>query len=110
MNLPNGHAAIVPMAKLTDYLLSVTHPDGQHKALFFRRRGFTQANRYLLWSELRSIAAFGRVVEQVEIEYGTKFVVIGTIKTPRRKQITLKTIWIVKSESTTPRFVTAYPV
>jgi hypothetical protein len=40
MNLPNRENAAIPEAKITEYLLSDSHRDGQHKAAFFRRFGY----------------------------------------------------------------------
>jgi len=40
VKLPNPEYAVVPRAKVVDYLLSDTHRDGQHKAAFFKRFGF----------------------------------------------------------------------
>lgn len=40
--MPNAGAAVVDTAKLTEYLLSPTHPVGRAKAEFFKRFGFAQ--------------------------------------------------------------------
>lgn len=41
MKLPNVGGAVVAQEKIIDYLLSDTHRDGRHKAVFFKRFGFT---------------------------------------------------------------------
>src|SRR5438105_1390408 len=51
MKLPLGEQAVVPEAKLVDYLLSDTHPQGRGKALFFRQRGFQREAPDLLRRE-----------------------------------------------------------
>lgn len=38
--LPNYEQVVIPEAKIVDYLLSLTHPDGSSKAVFFMRFGF----------------------------------------------------------------------
>lgn len=48
MKLPNSDKAIIPKDKLTDYLLSETHPVGSSKAKFFRGLGFNEANANVL--------------------------------------------------------------
>ncbi len=48
MRLPNVDTAIVPWEKVSDYLLSLTHRNGRHKAAFFLSFGFS-ANA---WREL----------------------------------------------------------
>jgi hypothetical protein len=50
MRLPNVAAAVVPPEKITGYLLSTEHRDGQHKAAFFlvrfsRRRAGVDGRR-----------------------------------------------------------------
>ncbi len=50
MKLPNVERAVVTREKVIDYLLSDTHRDGRHKALFFKRFGFTIQK----WEELAS--------------------------------------------------------
>ena len=56
MKLPNGDLAVIPPAKLLDYLLSEAHPVGRSKALFFRAAGFVDANVAFLEEGLLAIA------------------------------------------------------
>ncbi|MDY7020779.1 MAG: hypothetical protein SWJ54_05365 [Cyanobacteriota bacterium] len=44
MKLPNYEQAIVRQQKITEYLLSLTHPDGKDKAKFFLKFGFNVNN------------------------------------------------------------------
>lgn len=46
MRLPNGARAEIDERKLTDYLLSMTHPIGRFKAKFFQSVGFEASNAY----------------------------------------------------------------
>ena len=41
MKLPNVGAAVVPRAKIVEYLLSPVHPTGRHKARLFGQFGFS---------------------------------------------------------------------
>ncbi len=41
MKLPNADKARVDKTKITEYLLSKSHPDGSSKASFFSEFGFT---------------------------------------------------------------------
>ncbi len=50
MKLPNAKGAVVPSRKITHYLLSIAHRDGQHKAEVFRSFGF----KLEAWEELAS--------------------------------------------------------
>jgi hypothetical protein len=42
--LPNADRAIVPEAKVRDYLLSNAHPVGRFKAVFFIALGYSAEN------------------------------------------------------------------
>ena len=51
MLLPNADQAIIAPEKLRDYLLSVTHPVGKNKAVFFHALGYQAAT----WERLTRI-------------------------------------------------------
>jgi hypothetical protein len=72
MPLPNADQAFVPEPKLTDYLLSETHPVGKYKARYFQRYGFTLDAVELLGQRLRRIATDGDVIAIESTPYGTK--------------------------------------
>lgn len=110
MKLPNRKNVIISRDKLLMYLLSETHPDGMFKAKFFRSHGYNNKTVALLEKSLRSIVQSGDVLDIVSSEYGTKYVIVGKIKTPTGKAVKLKTIWIIDEGEECPRFVTAYPV
>lgn len=108
MQLPNSESAIVPEEKLRDYLLSPTHPIGRYKASFFQRLGYEQANWQLLEQDIRSLLA--QPAEELELtKYGRKFATSGMITGPNGRSAAIVAVWIILSEETLPRFVTAYP-
>ena len=109
MRLPYGDEAVVPLRKLTEYLLSESHPTGSSKAAFFRNLGFDEAGVSLFEDGLLAIARGGDVIEVVPSPHGIKYVVDGGIQTPRGTAAVVRTIWIVESDQRRPRFVTAYP-
>jgi hypothetical protein len=41
MRLLHRQRAVIPEAKIGEYLLSTSHPYGRHKAAFFQRFGFS---------------------------------------------------------------------
>lgn len=51
--LPNANKAIVDREKITQYLLSESHPDGRAKAAFFIKFGFTVEQWNVLAESLR---------------------------------------------------------
>jgi hypothetical protein len=50
MRLPNAEKAVIERRKLTEYLLSETHPAGRFKAQFFKNLGSSEP----MWSNLRN--------------------------------------------------------
>jgi len=105
--LPNGMRAVVPQAKVTDYLLSETHPQGRFKARFFRSVGFTHAAD--LTASLLAVARTGVLTARMSTAHGRLYVVDGKVETPTGIPITLRTVWIQEYGTDSPRLVTAYP-
>lgn len=110
LRLPNGHDAEIDPRKLTDYLLSPDHPTGREKARFFAAMGYTTVDAERLAAALLRIAEYERVVRFVQSDFGTTFVVDGTIKSATGSPIGLRTVWFLDRAGGRPRFVTAYPV
>ena len=109
MRLPGAESAVVPTEKLTGYLLSLAHPVGRSKAVFFRSLGYDETNAELLATGLKAVAAGNDVAETEATEFGTKYAVEGPLDTPSGVTTTLRTVWMVRSGEVAPRFVTAYP-
>ena len=109
MSLPNADQVLVPLRKLTGYLLSDTHPRGREKARYLRSYGFTTDRVDLLEEALCSIAMTGDLVATERTAYGTMYVVVGVSMTPTGRMIRLRTVWMVEPADRRPRFVTAYP-
>lgn len=110
MKLPNSNNAIIPKEKLTDYILSETHPVGSSKAKYFRGLGFNEANVEQLAKLLLHIAQTSDVKNVRKFAYGTNYTVEGAIETPTGKVVYITTVWFIKTEKSRPSFVTAYPV
>lgn len=106
MKLPNHKNAYIPKEKLTDYILSETHPVGSSKAKFFRGLGFNETNVDKLAKLLLRIAKENDVKNVRKFSYGTNYIVEGTIG----KTVKIITVWFIKTEKGRPSFVTAYPV
>ena len=110
MKLPNYERAVVPRAKVADYLLSETHRDGQHKALFFKRFGFAVEEWAILAQALQQHAA-DQEVTRVEVSpYGQRYMLEGPIPSPDGRNPLIRTVWFMETNEDTPRFVTAYPL
>lgn len=102
--------AIVPDAKLADYLLALDHPVGASKAAMLRRAGFEPSNAVSLAAALVDLARQGTIVARISTGHGVKLVVDGRLSTPVGRRLAWRTVWIVTIGTTAPRFVTAYPI
>ena len=109
MKLPNGENAEIPLSKLVDYLLSLTHPVGKWKARVFQKYGFHAGNVDLLRNGLLAIAKSEDIEERIRSQHGIKYIIDGTLRGPLKAAIDVRTIWIVETGKDVPRFVTAYP-
>ena len=72
MMLPDRDRARVDRAKITDYLLSLSHPDGRGKAAFFMRFGFKARDWEALADALREVAVRNLVTAVAESAHGTR--------------------------------------
>ena len=108
MRLPNAEHARVDEGKITDYLLSPTHPDGRNKAEFFTRFGFRIHDPQTFREALRRQGTRYPVVRVVESDYGTRYIVAGELETPDGRNPRVRTVWMLDEGSATPRLITAY--
>jgi hypothetical protein len=107
--VPNCDQAIVEPAKVTDYLLSGTHPVGRTKAHFFKRFGFREDAPQELELALLAHVRNNQITDADTFAYGTKYRVDGPIVSVDGRNPDVTTVWIVRSGETAPRFVTAFP-
>jgi hypothetical protein len=110
MELPNKAKAHIPTSKITDYLLSESHAVGKSKAKFFKSLGFDATNVNQFEEELLKIAQTSDIQEASKTPHGMKYVVDGTLESPKGVMIRVRTIWIIETGNDQPRFVTAYPL
>jgi hypothetical protein len=110
LKLPNWEQAYIQPQKLTGYLLSETHDVGRSKAKLLRAFGFNGENVAMLEQELLQITQTQEVQETIATPHGIKYVIDGMIQTPQGKSLQLRTVWIVDTGQTEPRFVTARPL
>ena len=110
MKLPGSEEAYVPEQKLTGYLLSETHAIGKAKARFFLAHGYQTDDPEQLADDLLEIARSSSFEKEVASPHGTKYLLKGTLKTPRGTTVAVRTVWIIEPGDQRPRFVTAYPI
>lgn len=109
MMLPDRDRARVDRAKIIDYLLSSSHPDGRGKAAFFMRFGFKAQDWEVLADALRTVAVRNPATAVVESAHGTRYTVDGPLPAPDRRAPMVRTVWIVEAGSA-PRLITAHPL
>jgi hypothetical protein len=109
VKLPHASSAVVPAAKVRDYLLSLSHPVVRFKAAFFERLGYTAANWQQLARDLCQHAIDNEAVGPASSDFGEKYEVHGNLTGPAAKTAAVVTVWIVLRGERTPRLVTAFP-
>jgi hypothetical protein len=108
MLLPNAERAIVEMAKLREYCLSVDHPRGRHKArVFAAALGFSSVHADLLRDALLAAARTEEATASDQDEYGQRYVVDFTMKGPTG-EASVRSSWIVRVAEDVPRLTSCY--
>ena len=110
MKLPNVERAVVPVRKITHYLLSTTHRDGRHKAEFFRSFGFKPEAWEELASALLNHARQYEIVETVPTPFGRNFVIEGALPAPDGRSPNVRAVWFIAKSGETATLATAYPL
>jgi hypothetical protein len=109
VKLPHREKAYVPIAKIRDYLLVETHPDGWSKAKLLRGLGHDERTMDVLAANLRDIAYFEDVQTVTHTEFGIKYQIDGLVQTPAGVAVQFRTIWFIEKDDDRPRFITGYP-
>ena len=102
-----NQSAVSVGEKLQRYLLNPSHPQGKHKAEFFRQAlGYTQSNMARLAEQIVFNPATARATEFTQ--YGQKFVQFINIVGANGRTVEVKTVWIRNLDGVV-RLITAYP-
>lgn len=109
MKLPGVQQAIVDEAKVRDYLLSLEHPIGRFKAMFFGALGYTRDQWQRLQQDLLQLGQSGTAEEDQGSAFGQKYKVRGILEGPSGGRAEIVTVWIVLDGEAAPRLVTAFP-
>ena len=109
MELPARERVRIERSKVRDYLLSTAHPVGRFKATFFEALGYAAADWPQLESDMRHLALTGDATFGKRTKYGQHYEIRGILRGPSGRAAQVTTIWIVRSDEETPRFITAFP-
>jgi hypothetical protein len=107
--VPNAANAIVEPRKITHYLLSGTSAKGAPKATFFEWFGFRRDQPDVLAVALLAHIAAHQIDKVLPSPWGLKYEISGPMPAPDGRVPTVRTVWIVNTGTTVPRFVTAVP-
>jgi hypothetical protein len=109
VKLPAADRAVVDERKVREYLLSHSHPIGRFKAAFFARAGFRAENWHEFASAVRDLALRGDAVRGEPSEYGSKYLISGTIMGPQGIKLEVTAVWLIPTAVDVPRLVTVFP-
>ena len=108
MKLPNYNRAVVDIAKLRDYCLSVEHLRGRHKArVFAAALGLTAADAEELRDALLLAAQTGDALPTEQDAYGQRYVLDFTMHGPAGQAI-VRSSWIIRAGEDFPRLTSCY--
>jgi hypothetical protein len=77
MKLPSFEQATIPQAKITEYLLSLSHEDGRSKAKLFMSFGFSRESWEELAEALRNHAMDHEVTNIETSPFGIRYIIEG---------------------------------
>lgn len=108
MKLPNVARASVDIAKLRDYCLNSTHPEGRHKARVFHSALDISSGdvEFLRQAILDAVVRTDAVAGDSDA-YGARYLVDFELKR-EGKQAAIRTVWIVRRNEDFPRLLTCY--
>lgn len=104
--IPNIARAVIEPAKLTEYLLNLSHPKGGPKAKFFLANGFSSGT---LEQALRAHAADAEAIVTTTA-FGVLYAVERLIDMPSGRSRLVRSVWEIRNGEAIPRLVTAYPL
>jgi hypothetical protein len=109
MRLPRGDLAQINRSKVSQYLLNLRHPHGRHKAVFFASFGFAASDPDSLVLALLRHAAEQNLSRVLETEYGPRYIVECSIRSPDGRDPCIRSVW-QDNAAGIPELITAYPV
>lgn len=106
--LPHGDEAILDIRKIEDYGLNPAHPRGRHKARVFREvLDLQRKDASWLRTVLLDAARSGEALRVGEDPWGTYWRLDATVRR-QGKMAVVRTIWIIRTGGSVPRFVSSW--
>jgi hypothetical protein len=107
--LARSDRAIVPEAKIVDYLLSARHPVGRAKARFLAGFGFNVENWHALRDAIVADAMANEITASHRTQFGIKFEIDGPLLAPDGRASFVRVIWFTEAGEDVPQLVTLVP-
>jgi hypothetical protein len=106
--LPHSDEAILDIRKIEDYCLNPSHPRGRHKARVFREAlDLQRSDAGWLRDVLLEAAHSSEAFQIAENAWEAHWRLDATIRR-QEKSAVVRTIWIVRTGESTPRFVSCW--
>jgi hypothetical protein len=107
--LPNLDRAVVPEAKIVDYLLSARHSGGRAKARFLEGYGFSAPQWRVLRDAVIAHAKANDITASRQTRFGTRYEIDGPLSAPDGRAPMVRVVWFVELQEAGPRLVTLVP-
>jgi hypothetical protein len=107
--LPHLDRAVVPEAKIVNYLLSARHHTGRAKARFLEEHGFNAHNWRALRDAVIAHAGANDITASQRTRFGTRHEIDGPLPTPDGRAPIVRVVWFVDLQESAPRLVTLVP-
>jgi len=104
--LAHSDRAIVPEAKIVEYLLSARHPGGRANARFLAGLGFNVENSHSLRDAIVAHAMANEITASHRTQFGIKFEIDGPLLAPDGHAPFVRVIWFTEAGEDVPRLVT----
>src|SRR5258708_12015355 len=106
--LPHGDEAILDIRKIADYCMSPSHPRGRQKARVFREAlDLERSDAAWLRDVLPDAARSGEAFQVAADAWGSHWRLDATIRRQVQRAV-VRTLSIVRTAATVPRFVTCW--
>jgi hypothetical protein len=99
--------AIIPKAKLTEYLLK--YKTKNDKSQYLSQAGFTQNNPEQLTTAIYQLIQSNRAIKDLENDYGTFYKVSGQLIGFNGRNLSVITIWLQRKIDNQFQFITLKP-
>jgi len=106
--LPSGDHAILDVRRIEDCCLVPAHPRDRHKERVFRESlGLKRSDSSWLSTQLLEAAHSGEAFQMGTDNWGTQWRIDVSIRR-QNKAAVVRTVWIVRTNESMPRFVTCW--